>query len=50
MARKISTRWFDSKDEEEGTSTTEDDTPKHSKVELKLRYPSLPFSLVGNVY
>jgi len=50
MARKISTRWFDSKDEEEGASTTEDDYPKHSKVELKLRYPFLLNLFVKNVY
>jgi len=37
MARKISTRWFDSKDEED-TPATDDDTPKLSKVDLKLRY------------
>jgi len=38
MARKISTRWFDSKDEEEQPAG--DDAPKFTKVELKLRYPS----------
>ena len=37
MARKISTRWFDSKDEEE-TPEEGSDTPVFSKVELKLRY------------
>jgi 26S proteasome regulatory subunit N5 len=35
MGRKISTRWFDSKDEE--TQTEGDDAPKFTKVELKLR-------------
>lgn len=35
MARKISTRWFDSKDEEEQAEG--DDAPKFTKVELKLR-------------
>jgi 26S proteasome regulatory subunit N5 len=35
MARKISTRWFDSKDDEETPKS--DDAPKFTKVELKLR-------------
>ena len=35
MARKISTRWFDSKEDEE--TPQDDDAPKFTKVELKLR-------------
>jgi hypothetical protein len=34
MARKISTRWFDSKEEEKAE---DDDTLTFSKVDLKLR-------------
>jgi hypothetical protein len=38
MSRKISTRWFDSKDEEDqGPAVDDDDTPKYDKIELKLR-------------
>jgi hypothetical protein len=46
MGRKISTRWFDSKDEEESTVTDEDtDAPNFKKVDLKLRFASLEFKL-----
>jgi hypothetical protein len=39
MGRKISTRWFDSKDGDDSTAaTTDDDTPKYNKIDLKLRY------------
>ena len=37
ISRKISTRWFDSADEEEKPEEGSD-TPTFSKVELKLRY------------
>ena len=37
MGRKISTRWFDSKDDEEATTDEDRDTPRHKKVDLKLR-------------
>jgi len=41
MGRKISTRWFDSKDEEEVMADEDADAPTFTKVELKLRlYPS----------
>lgn len=43
MARKISTRWFDSKDaEDSGPAADDDDTPKYDKVDLKLRYKNSP--------
>jgi hypothetical protein len=45
MARKISTRWFDSKDEEGSLVGDDDDVPKHSKVDLKLRYILSPAGL-----
>jgi len=46
-SRKISTRWFDSKDEEEEETlpTEGDDTPTFSKVDLKLRYYDLMIQL-----
>ena len=37
MARKISTRWFDSADEDEKPEEGSD-APTFTKVELKLRY------------
>jgi hypothetical protein len=39
MGRKISTRWFDSKDGDDSTAAAEDDTPKYSKIDLKLKFP-----------
>ena len=40
MGRKISTRWFDSKDEEEVMTDGDADAPTFTKVELKLRFIS----------
>jgi hypothetical protein len=42
MGRKISTRWFDSKDGDDSTAAADDDTPKYNKIDLKLRYESPP--------
>jgi len=41
MGRKISTRWFDSKDEEETVTDEDTDAPHFNKVDLKLRFASL---------
>jgi hypothetical protein len=40
MGRKISTRWFDSKDGDDSTAAADDDAPKYNKIDLKLRYSS----------
>ena len=44
MGRKISTRWFDSKDEEAATDK-DTDAPHLDKVDLKLRFASLEVKL-----
>ena len=41
MARKISSRWFDSKDADD-SAMDEGDTPALSKVDLKLRFAFVP--------
>ena len=45
MGRKISTRWFDSKDEEETVTDEDTDAPHFKKVDLKLRFASLKIQL-----
>ena len=45
MGRKISTRWFDSKDEEEAMTDEDPDAPRHKKVDLKLRFLAAEISI-----
>jgi hypothetical protein len=49
MGRKISTRWFDSKDEEEAVTDEDTDAPHFNKVDLKLRFASLEFKLTRDI-
>jgi hypothetical protein len=40
MSRKISTRWFDSKEEEDAPAEVDDDEPVVKKIDLKLKFLS----------
>ena len=48
MSRKISTRWFDSKDQDDsGPTVDDDDSPKYEKIDLKLRWA--PFKTTAHL-